>query len=144
MSNCGQKILDKILEYCILFSFGGMTYMIMELLFRGRTHYIMAFCGGFCFVAVGLLNEFIPWNMSLILQSIIGGFLIITPIELIFGLIFNMDYSIWDYRTLRFNFLGQISLNFTILWCLITTIAIIVDDYLRYRIFNEEKPNYKI
>lgn len=133
-----------LLKYSILFSYGGMLYMILELLVRGRTHYLMSFCGGLCFVLIGMINEFISWDMSLVRQGIIGGFLIITPVELLFGILFNNNYDIWDYRNLKLNFLGQISFKFCILWCGVAILAIILDDHLRYHIFDEEKQRYKL
>lgn len=133
-----------LLKYSILFSYGGMLYMILELIVRGRTHYLMSFCGGLCFVLIGMINEFISWDMSLTKQAIIGGIFIITPVELLFGILFNNTYDIWDYRNLKLNFLGQISLEYSILWCFVAIAAIILDDYLRYYVFDEEKPRYKL
>ena len=40
------------------------------------------------------------------------------------------------------NIMGQICLPFTILWIFISFIAILVDDQVRYRVFNEEVPRY--
>lgn len=139
-----DKIIKLIFKYSLLFSYGGMVYMCLELLFRGRTDPTMAFCGGLAFIIIGGLNNFIPWEMSFIKQCLIGGVLVITPLEYIFGILFNQDYSIWDYRMLPFNLQGHICLYFTILWCFISIIAILADDYLRYYIFNEEKPRYKL
>lgn len=144
MNKFVKTLIDQLLKYSILFSYGGMAYMILELLFRGKTHYLMSFCGGLCFVLIGIINEFIPWKTPLWLQSIIGGLLIVTPIELVFGILFNSDYSIWDYRNLKYNFLGQISLSYSVLWCFVSLLVIIIDDYLRYRIFDDEKPVYKL
>lgn len=138
-----NTIIKTTLKYSLLFSYGGMLYVCIELLFRGRSDVIMLFAGAISFVIIGGLNNFISWNMPLILQSGIGG-IIITAIELIFGLIFNQDFSIWNYENLPLNFQGQICLPFTLLWCLLAIIAIILDDYLRYYIFDEEKPIYKI
>ena len=43
---------------------------------------------------------------------------------------------------LRFNILGQISLPFSLIWFLLSGIIIIVDDWLRYKLFKEDKPKY--
>lgn len=139
-----EKIIKLVFKYSLLFSYGGMVYMCLELLFRGRTDPIMAFCGGLCFICIGGINNFIPWEMSFIKQCFIGGFLIVTPIEYIFGILFNQDYHIWNYCSTPLNFQGQICLPFTLLWCIISIIAIVADDYLRYYIFNEDKPRYTL
>lgn len=43
---------------------------------------------------------------------------------------------------LPFNILGQISLPFTLIWFLLSGVIIIVDDWLRYKLFKEDKPRY--
>lgn len=139
-----KRILKLLLKYSVLFSYGGMLYVCIELMFRGRSDITMMFCGAISFVLIGLLNQIIPWKMSLLVQSIICGFLIVTPIEYLFGILFNQNFNIWDYRTQLFNVNGQICLLFSILWCLLSVIGIILDDYLRYWLFDEEKPHYKI
>ena len=104
----------------------------------------MFILGGICFVVIGLINEVFPWDFGLLWQSLIGS-VIITACEFITGVIVNiwLGLGVWDYSTLPFNILGQICLPFSLLWIIISCLAIILDDYLRYWIFNEEKPHYK-
>lgn len=132
------------LKYSILFSYGGFVYMITELLFRQKTHWSMAFLGGLCFICLDLINEIFKWSTPLIMQAIIGGLFIVTPLEYIFGILFNQDFTIWNYNNMPLNLQGQICLSFSILWCIIAILGIVLADYLRYYIFNEEKPRYKI
>ena len=40
------------------------------------------------------------------------------------------------------NVLGQICLPYSLLWGLVAVLAIILDDWLRYLIFDEERPHY--
>ncbi|MDE7477569.1 MAG: putative ABC transporter permease, partial [Lachnospiraceae bacterium] len=68
----------------------------------------------------------------------------ITTIELLAGLIVNCNYAIWDYRDMPLNIMGQICLPYTILWFFLSLLAIILDDYLRYWLFGEEKPHYAL
>lgn len=138
-----SNMIYKFLKYSILFFYGGGCYICLELLFRGRSDVTMFFCGAISFVLIGLLNNFISWDMSLAKQGLIGGLFIVTPLEYLFGIIFNQDYHIWDYREQFLNLNGQICIGFSILWCLISIICVIIDDYLRYFIFNEQKPKYK-
>ena len=139
-----NKYIKSFFKYSMLFAYGGIIYMTLEMLFRGHTDYYMSLCGGLAFILIGGLNNFIPWSMSFIKQCLIGGLCIITPLEYLFGILINQDYSIWDYREMPLNFNGQICAPFTILWCFLSVIAIVLDDYLRYYIFNEEKPHYKL
>lgn len=134
-----------ILKHLILLMVGGFTYIIIELIWRGRTHWTMFFVGGLCFVLIGLINELFPWDMKLIYQAMIGS-LIVTLNELVFGYIINikLGWNVWDYSNLPFNIFGQICLPFSILWCGLSIVAIFVDDLLRYLWFGEEKPHYTL
>lgn len=89
---------------------------------------------GLCFVLVGLINEHhYKWNQSLILQSIIGAVLI-TALEFLTGCIVNLwlKWNVWDYSNLPFNLLGQICLYFFLLWIPMSTLCIVLDDWIRY------------
>ena len=70
---------------------------------------------------------------------------IITIIEFISGIILNLllNLHVWDYSNMPFNILGQICLPFTILWFFISLLAILLDDWLRYKLFNEQLPQYQ-
>jgi len=127
-----------------LFITGGILYIFIELLWRGYTHPSMFILGGVCFILIGLINEFFTFKMELWKQQIIAAFLV-TAAELTAGLILNiyLGLNIWDYSNLKFNFLGQISLEYCVLWFLLSLPAIMLDDYLRHWLFKEEKPYYK-
>ena len=114
--------------YTILFLAGGMVYSLIELAFDGSTHFSMFICGGLALILIGLLNE--KRKMNIFAQMVIGS-LIITCLELIFGLIFNQKFQIWDYRNLPYNFKGQICLLFSIFWVGLSFIAVKLDDFLR-------------
>ena len=135
--------MRKAIEAFILTCFGGSIYVMMEILWRGYSHWSMFLLGGICFIALGLINEIIPWNMPLYQQMAIGS-LVITGIEFISGCILNLwlKMNVWDYSNLPFNIKGQICLPFTILWFFLSLVAIVLDDYLRWKLFGEEKPNY--
>ena len=98
----------------MLFLLGGTGYVLIELLYRGRSHYSMFLAGGVCFLLLGKLEEVEPrlpdWARPLV------GAGIITMVELAAGLLFNRDYSVWDYRNVPGNFCGQICPRFTLLW----------------------------
>ncbi len=119
-------------------------YFLIELFWRGHSHWTMAVMGGVCFILIGDINEFIPWNMPLILQGGIGS-VVITAMELFCGVVLNLwlKLDIWDYSTMPFNFLGQICLPFSLLWVALSIVAVILDDWLRYWLFKEERPTYK-
>lgn len=140
-----KKVIKTILKLIILFIIGGTIYVSLELLFRGRSHISMFILGGLCFVTVGGINNYISWEMPLILQMLIGA-VIITTLEFITGYIVNikMGLNVWDYSNQPFNIKGQICLSFSFLWMLLSLIAIVLDDYLRYWLFGEKKPEYHL
>ena len=109
------------------------------------THWAMLFVGGLSFVLVGGINEWIPWELSLMKQSLIGTAVILLT-EFISGCILNLwlGLGIWDYSDKFLNLCGQICPQFAIGWFLLAGVAIVLDDYLRYWMFGEEKPHYRI
>ena len=135
---------SKIKKYEFLFFVGATIYVIIEKLYRGYSHWTMFLLGGICFIALGLINEVMPWDMPLLLQMFIGG-IIITVLELITGCIVNLwfGWNVWDYSELPFNLWGQISLFSSIVWVGLSLVGIVLDDFIRWKFFGEEKPHYR-
>lgn len=52
-------------KYLVLFDVGGLLYIMLELLWRGHSHWTMFLLGGICFICLGLINELLPWEMPL-------------------------------------------------------------------------------
>ena len=136
--------MNKIFKYLILGNIGGIVYVFIELLYRGFSHWTMYIVAAISFILIGLINEYISWDMKLWKQMLIGA-CIVTFMEFISGYIINikLGWQVWDYSNLPFNIMGQICLPFSIIWFFISLVAIVVDDYLRYWLFKEERPHYK-
>lgn len=136
---------NKLLKYLFLFWFGGSFYVTLEVFWRSRSHVSMFLLAGILFVAIGLLNEIWGWETPLSEQIFIGWILALAG-ELITGYIVNikMGLHIWDYSNLRFQFLGQLSLAYALLWIPVILLAILLDDIIRWRFFSEEKPKYQL
>ena len=137
------KIKHHVWKELVLFLIGGLIYAAIEILWRGYTHWTMAVLGGLLFLLLGGLNNWIPWEMPLWMQCIIGA-VIVTVAELLVGIILNiwLDLAIWDYSQLPWNILGQVCPQFALAWCGLSLVAILLDDYLRYWLFHEEMPHY--
>ena len=137
--------MRKILKALFLWAIGGTIYYAVEVFWRGYSHWTMFILGGLCFALIGALNELYRWDMALISQMFISA-LVITLLELITGLIVNkwLQWGVWDYSQVPYNFMGQICLLYTNLWFLISLAGIIMDDFIRYRFLGEEKPHYKL
>lgn len=140
-----QKRLRILSKHLFLFLVGASFYIFIEVIYRGYSHWTMGVLGGISFISIGLINEILSWDTPIWIQCLIGGCLI-TFYEFITGVILNLwlHLGIWDYSHMPFNILGQICLPFTLIWCVLSLVGIILDDYLRYWFFNEEKPRYKL
>ena len=138
-----EKVIKKALQYFILFCVGAVLYYLIEVLWRGYSFASMGILGGVSLILVGAINDSaFTMKMPIWLQMIIGG-VIITVLELVCGLVMNQDYHIWDYRNVCCNFKGQICLPFYFVWCALSLVAIVLQDYLNYFFFEQgEKPHY--
>ena len=139
----------KVFKYLILWIIGGIVYITIEFLWRSifgnsHTHWSMFVVGGTAFVFIGGINEHFSWDMPIWKQVTIGTFYILA-LEFVSGCILNLwlKLNIWDYSNVPLNILGQICLPFAVAWAFLSLFAIILDDWLRYWLFGEEKPRYR-
>lgn len=137
--------MKQLCKFLFLFAVGGCLYVAIEILWRGHTHWTMAVLGGACFLICGSLNEYLSWDTPLWIQALICC-QAITAAELAAGLILNiwLGLNIWNYSNLPFNLAGQICLGYSCLWYLLSIPAIVLDDWLRYWFFQEERPRYNL
>lgn len=115
--------MKKVIEYAIIILGGGILYMILEVLWRGHTHWTMGIAGGLSFAVIYFVhNEYS--HINIFLRAVICS-LCITAIELLTGLVVNvyLGWNVWDYSGRYLNFLGQICPLYTVLWTLLCVIA---------------------
>ena len=120
--------------YIMLFFAGGIVYVALELFWRGRSHVSMAVAGGVSTVLLyGVLTRF-P-SLPLPLRALIGA-VIITAGEFVTGAVVNirMRLAVWDYSALPYNCCGQICLQYSLLWLLLSVPATVFIDVL-HRIY---------
>ena len=68
--------MKKLLLHIVLAVIGGITYMCIEILWRGYTHWSMGVLGGVCFALIGLLDE---WqDHPLLWLQMLQGAMIVT------------------------------------------------------------------
>ena len=128
----------KIWKNAVLFYIGGCGYMVLELLFRGRTHGSMFLAGGACFLLVGLLGRARPRLPRFLLP--LAGAMIITAVELGVGLMVNREWTVWDYRNQWGNFCGQICPLFCALWMPVSILAMGLYEALEPRLPEKTVP----
>ena len=61
------------------------------------------------------------------------------------GLILNvwLKLDIWDYSRLPGNLWGQVCLKYALLWVVLAGTAIVLFDWMRHWLFQEERPHYR-
>lgn len=135
--------MKTVLKNIILFLVFGAIYFGIECIWKGHlTHWSMFVLAGFIGVLIGSINEVIPWKMPFQYQCIIGMILSVIG-EAITGFIVNikLNLNIWHYNVLPF-FNNQCSVPFAIAWLFLSAFCIVLDDWLRWKWFKEEKPYY--
>ena len=119
----------KLSIFLLAFFLGGTLYVLLELLWRGRSHVSMFCAGG---MALLLLHGlFLRFALPLFAQCLVGG-LVITAIEFVAGAIVNvhLKLNVWDYSKMPLNLYGQVCLPFSLLWCLLTLPISFLSGYL--------------
>ena len=118
----------KLWAKSVLFYLGGCAYVLLELLWRGRSHGSMFLAGGFSLVLVGHLGQVEP-KLPPVARAVAGAG-IITAVELAAGLAVNRDYGVWDYRHQPGNYLGQICPLFSLLWIGAAAVVLLIHNPL--------------
>lgn len=135
--------MSKVLKVLTIWFLMGMVYFVIEGIWRipkgGDANVVMLPIGGLCGLLIGSINQ-IPkfYNMSVFKQSLIGTGIVLV-IEYTAGYILNikMGLDIWDYSNMFFNINGQICLEFGLLWLLLMPAAIWLEDFIRFKFWNE-------
>lgn len=111
--------MSNIKKDGMIFAAGAVGYTLLEMLWRGHSHWSMAAAGGISLLALSKTFHKLA-AAPIYFKSIVGG-VIITMIEFCFGAVFNLGLGmhVWDYSGVRGNILGQICPVYTVLWCLI-------------------------
>lgn len=135
----------RILEYCFLWVLGGTLYYTFEMIFRGFSHISMFILGGICMMFFAWQGRSERFSKPLWIQ-VLRCTIFVTACEFITGLIVNkwLKLSVWDYSDQPFHLFGQICLPFAIIFSGLSALGILLDGYLLYWIFKEEKPRFRI
>ena len=138
---------QKIIPYGSIFIISGLIYTMLELMWRGRTHWTMFLCAGLCgLVMANVNNNLLEFDTDFLKQVVVSA-LCCTGFEFLFGIMFNRDFSIWDYRELwgTIHILGdQVNILFFGIWIIISVFSLPFLDWLQWKLGLAEKPYYKI
>ena len=86
----------------------------------------MFVAGGSAFLLLGQLQRLRP-RPPLPIRALMGAG-IITMVEYGAGLLFNRNYTVWDYRGQPFNLHGQVCLGYFFLWIPVAIAAMLLYD----------------
>ncbi len=133
--------MKKFLEFSTVFWIGGVLYSMVEIIYRGYTHWSMALTGGVCFAVLYFLHIYavgIPF-----LGRCVLGAAAVTAAEFIAGCIVNLwlQWAVWDYSGLPMNLMGQICPLFSVFWLLLSAAAAPICRRLAARIGDDRKTN---
>ncbi len=103
---------------------GGLLYALIEIAWRGQTHPSMVVLGGICFCLLASLQR----SRLPFFGKMLCGALIITILEYCFGIIVNivLKQNVWDYSNRPFSLHGQICLQYSFYWLLLTVPAFLL------------------
>ena len=141
--------MKKFIGKLGLFLSCGFIYCMIEILFRGWSHWSMfvltGFLGVFC---VDSINNTLSFDCDYIVQILISTILC-TIGEGISGIILNvwLQLNVWDYSKMAFGtfFFGQCNVIFCVAWALIIGLfAIFYCDAYNYYILKIEPCPYYV
>ena len=127
LSNLALHILFGLIAGCI--------YLLVELAWRGHTHWTMLPLAAVVFVCAGILDE--RENPPPFWAQVAIGTIIATALEFVAGLILNVwiGLGVWDYSNLPWNVLGQICPQFTLAWAILMIVSIKLENFM-HKIFD--------
>ncbi len=113
-----KKSIDSL-----LIPLGGTAYGLVEVLWRGHTHWTMVLLGGLCFYSMAQIacRLTLPTHLAAVPCAYL-----ITGLEFLTGCVVNLmlDWNVWDYSKQPLNIMGQVCFPYLGYWYLLALLAI--------------------
>lgn len=111
-----KKRRRKGRELAAVYLVGSTGYSLLELLWRGFTHWTMTITGGVVLVLLYLING--QMKNACWWKRCLAGAATITGVEFVVGCVVNrvLRMNVWDYSNLPFHLLGQVCPLYSLLW----------------------------
>ena len=112
-------IILKINSDALLIPFGGTAYGLVEVLYRGHTHWTMLLLVGVCFWLMAQVGSLLAEAPGWLCAAPCA--LLITALEFLTGCVVNLGlgWNVWDYSAQPLNLWGQVCFGFLGLWYLL-------------------------
>lgn len=122
--------MHKTARFAALFCTGGFAYNVIELLWRGHSHWSMFVVGGSCFHLIGKIGKKLRHKGFLAVAGVCS--LTITLVEYLSGCVVNrwLKWNVWDYSRMFANIGGQVCLLYSVLWGFLSLPAVRLYAYL--------------
>ena len=131
--------MERAKEYSLVYVIGGLFYCLIEILWRGTTHWTMGLTGGLCLLLLHLINiKLVRLNFF---EKCLLGALTITAVEFSVGCLVNLmlHWDVWDYSGYPLNLLGQACAFYSVMWFLLSMPAYWISSFLQNRVFSGRK-----
>lgn len=126
--------MSKIKGNTVIFGVGAVGYGLIEVIWRGYTHWSMLCAGGLSFLGLSTISK--TMKNSNLFKKALAGCGIITAIEFIFGAVFNLilKKDVWDYSRMPLNIKGQVCALYSFFWLVLSMIFVPLSGKVRNRL----------
>ena len=103
-------------KFIRLFCIGGGAYNLIEILWRGHSHWSMFLVGGTCFHVIGRIGTRLRRHGAFVIGVACSA--AVTAVEYVSGCLLNrrLKLNVWDYGKMPANLNGQVCLLYSVLW----------------------------
>lgn len=111
-------------NFARVFCIGGGAYNLIEVLWRGHSHWSMFLVGGTCFHLIGRIGTRLRRHGAFAIG--IACSVAVTVVEYVSGCLLNrrLKLNVWDYSKLPGNLHGQVCLLYSVLWGWLSLLAL--------------------
>lgn len=131
----GDFFMKIFKEYAIIYCIGSVSYSLLEIIWRGFTHWTMSLTGGACFLCFYIFNN--KKKKLHLVKRCLSGCGIITFFELVVGCVVNriLHWNVWDYSHLFGNILGQICILYSFFWFILCAPMTFLCKFIKKNVF---------
>lgn len=137
--------MRKVSEYIFLWALGGSVYYMLEMGFRGFSHWSMFVVGGLALCFCTFQGEATGWREAMWIQ-VLRSVVFVTALEFTTGIVVNKYFrlGVWDYSDQPLNLWGQICIPFMILFSGLLVVAIWLGGIVSHKVFGFAKPHFYV